>query len=891
MADHNSYLAYKRDTRRLIYWMIHASNSIIKSTPAISIQEAAPTTLNTTGEIRISALVPTSKLIASHISPVPSTVYRLFQSVIAVRTATHSLFQRTVSKTLDPEIERSNATHKYFIDTLTEAFESLGGKLWASQEKSKAASPVEEDEDEASDDPVEDVPHEKPRAKNPKRRPVNKGKKGKRGKKAKGKPKSGADDSADEMPLESYHIIEDTSGLITDYLIAQTEAAIFVDFPGGHESYETVTNTITRGDPDNAQDTLHLRLYAIEEADVAGEEIPDTVVDIKEELMIYAYRDLLDFITDYQKTRSGKPTKSMLSQIRNWDPKYDLQNASKEQRITWPKDAMGQKLNLETIDWSSKGPYADYRTLFGLTDFAGEITSFAMQKPGTDVRQKIFPRHVFQVQCIVDSFTVCRGWSLDTYKGHVLSAPAQEFRSPRDVDRFLDREHKGFGYGYSMGVTALGDVFEKDAIKFDDPTRNRYAFHLLECLHDEFLSSLGESAFVNAKKTIPSSRFSNTNANGLWEYSPYLSGVGLVEALGLSYSFGFTMWEKIHEPTCVIHLYNMLVQKGYITQKTGLYAALIETFPMMFFVGGKAPTSDFFKAFTSACGKSTSDRTYSQRNAIRRNVLRTTGNYYDYLDVKANRMFNRSSFLRLYYDADWVPERIPDEDLPQGSMLGLLRMCQSKTLLEPAAGEAATGETPLISHAIAEGVSDQMLHIVSEKLEKRRIRAAGAPNTLIPPEIGRNDSSMTKYMQGGSGKRNWMPNNLDMLEILKVDIFNDVCGKRPFSAMNYIWATTQMTLQFGKIESELERVQNVSYLRAYGRSASMAPQKRVSLVALLFAEPDEECMEIMAKVFQEEPAQVEDHLYWDLHLHEPKLGTSDGDHKIDDGNDASCTVM
>jgi hypothetical protein len=311
MADHNSYLAYKRDTRRLIYWMIHASNSIIKSPAAASIPGATLTTLNTTGEIKVSALVPTSKLIAEHISPVPSTICRLFQSVIAVRTATHSLFQRTVSKTQDPEIERSNATHKYFIDTLTEAFECLGGKLWVSQEKSKATPSIEEDEDEvifsnkfsalgindsnsgdgSDGDAVEELPDKKPQVKNSKRKPANKGKKGKRGKKGKSKPKSNAEEIPDEVPIESYRIIEDTDGLITDYLIAvyslskqwiilrrflqrlwhgvsydglnsavagtlsniatamikQTESAIFVDFPGGHESYETVTDTITRG--------------------------------------------------------------------------------------------------------------------------------------------------------------------------------------------------------------------------------------------------------------------------------------------------------------------------------------------------------------------------------------------------------------------------------------------------------------------------------------------------------------------------------------------------------------------------------------------------------------------------------------------------------------------
>jgi hypothetical protein len=263
----------------------------------------------------------------------------------------------------------------------------------------------------------------------------------------------------------------------------------------------------------------------VEESDGTTKEIHDTDVDVKEELMFYAYQDLLDFITDFQKTRSGKPTKPMLSQIRNWDPKYDLQHASKEQRIKWRRsytinwlydlvnvfshfvvknrDAKGQKLNLETVDWSPAGLQRTSRTLFGLNDFAGEITSLAMQKPGTDFRQNIFPRHVFQLQCIVDSFTVCRGWSLNAYRGHILSAPAQEFRSPRDIDKFLRRDFKGFGHGYSMGVSALTNVFEQDAMLHGDPDRHRQSLLSLERLRDGFLFSLGESTYADGTKTTP----------------------------------------------------------------------------------------------------------------------------------------------------------------------------------------------------------------------------------------------------------------------------------------------------------------------------------------------------------------------------------------------------
>jgi hypothetical protein len=147
MADQNSYLRYKRDTRHLLYWMIHASNTILKSSASLpaTASDATLKTVNTTGQITVSALVPMSKLIAEHINPIPSTIYRILQSVIDARKATYAVFQQIVTKKPDPEIERSNASHKHFIDSLTEAFEALGGKVWVSKQNSANETPDEED--------------------------------------------------------------------------------------------------------------------------------------------------------------------------------------------------------------------------------------------------------------------------------------------------------------------------------------------------------------------------------------------------------------------------------------------------------------------------------------------------------------------------------------------------------------------------------------------------------------------------------------------------------------------------------------------------------------------------------------------------------------------------
>ncbi|KAJ9157538.1 hypothetical protein NKR23_g212 [Pleurostoma richardsiae] len=107
MATHNSYPAYKRDTQHLLYWMT-----------------------------TVSGFVTMSEAIVKHINPVPSLIYRLFQSVIQDRSAAHAVFQQIAKANPDPEIEKSNASHKFFIDTLTKAFEILGGKTWTASQSS-----------------------------------------------------------------------------------------------------------------------------------------------------------------------------------------------------------------------------------------------------------------------------------------------------------------------------------------------------------------------------------------------------------------------------------------------------------------------------------------------------------------------------------------------------------------------------------------------------------------------------------------------------------------------------------------------------------------------------------------------------------------------------------
>lgn len=106
MSSQSAYLAYKRDTKNLLYRIIRVSNSITRSLSTLAIGEKWE--INTTGETTLAGLVSMAKLMAKHASKVPPAIHKLFHSVIKARPCMYAEFQRLVAKTPDPELQKSN---------------------------------------------------------------------------------------------------------------------------------------------------------------------------------------------------------------------------------------------------------------------------------------------------------------------------------------------------------------------------------------------------------------------------------------------------------------------------------------------------------------------------------------------------------------------------------------------------------------------------------------------------------------------------------------------------------------------------------------------------------------------------------------------------------------
>ncbi|PTB68295.1 hypothetical protein BBK36DRAFT_1115287 [Trichoderma citrinoviride] len=933
IVPQNTYRTYKRDTQQLLFWIIHAFNSILQSTATAEASSDEPQNRqNVTGQVTVREFVAMAKTISKHAVRIPGAIYRKLQSVTRARTVVHQTFQQlaAMSPKADPEMEASNTTHKYFIDALHEVFELLGGPAWVEKQQSEARSQAtrtdggrEDDLDAEFDAEIESArftnkfaapglgtsthggletsvadssgdeesdEEPRPAAGGQQRRQARPGrgkkkkKGGKRAKKSKQAPKPAQ--TLDEVPLESYRIIEDVDGTVTDYLLAvyalfeeicdlrlymsgvwrevayedlnsavaatlgdlataivkRAESAIMVDFPG-HESYETVMRTITRGDIEKAQGKFKLTLYKTGGSDGPAEKMEETSLDIKEYFLIYAYRDLVDFVTDFQATRSGKPTKRMLQEIDKWDPTLDLQRATKEQRhrwrrsytINWLYDLVnvyssivvqrntmkGEHHVYEKVDWSADGQWSEHVRLFGINEFAGIVTSIAMQKPGTDVKKLINPSLVFQLQCIVDSLMVSRGWSLSSFRGHVLERPMKKFRPRRDVDLFLDRETERFGKGILQGAYVLMQLLEQDSV--GDPSRHEAHIAILQGLLWDFRDWLGESKYMSGLATLPPSRFSNSNPNGLWEYSPFLCGAGLVEGLELVYRFGLTLWDRMPEPMLLIHLHNMLVQKKYLERSIGLFAALENTFPTAFFADGRAPTSNFTQALSSQMGKTGTH--FEQR---RRAALRKGGNTtHDMLDVAANRFFRTKSNLLLYRESGWNPDRIPDEDLGKHTMLYNFRSRHS----DADSFRHATGRFQSL-----ESGGPRPLHMESDMDPK-----AALSRPLRPDRLSRRD----------------------LLELIRWDVYMDLCGPVPLSSLNYFWVTARIITIFMMFEDELKRVNNPLYHDIYVKNGRRSSEKRILLAVAALSGSDDECLRILAKILEEQRMGWMQHIYWD----------------------------
>lgn len=114
-----------------------------------------------------------------------------------------------------------------------------------------------------------------------------------------------------------------------------------------------------------------------------------------------------------------------------------------------------------------------------------------------------------------------------------------------------------------------------------------------------------------------------------------------------------------------------------------------------------------------------------QRRAIRRNVNRTATDIHGLLNANVKRYFKQKPLLRIYREAAWMPDLIPDESIQVVSGMGGIRLAQTKTLVDPETGNRRLEDTPIAIRARAIGIEDeisiQLAAILREEKSNKKI--------------------------------------------------------------------------------------------------------------------------------------------------------------------------
>lgn len=879
-----------------------------------------------------------SSLIAAKSLPIPSTIFQLLQSVIGARQTANDFFVKLAADNPDVEIKEQNASHKHFIDTLEDVFQILGGKTWSetkyysdndndfsSTDRSIFTNTFETlrldgDDIQESDDGSESeqkAPKRQNRARKSKKKASKKSKRKNSGRGRK------VDDPLESLPLEDYAFIEESTGTASDYLVAvyklvteflemraqvqsvwhdvayqgknsavaaavsQTAVAIsrrsasdfFTEF-AGHDSYEKIFHTVLKSMSIDANTIL-----LADCSPSAAKSIPKfegVKIDPKEQLSLYAYHDMKDFIIDWQKTKSRKPTESMLAQIGSWDPSADLRQLSYKARIRWRRsytinwlydllyvymkdfrDANGEykERGHDGLKWNRESVKHYHSPFFGLNDFADFLFTLANQPYGTDIGKKILPNHVFQLQCIVDSMTASRGWPILLLGSDVIGPPPDGFLACRDLNPFLgfDTQKDMFGFFNSSGM-AMSMLKTEESFQNINCKQSEKLHDDIELLRLVFQESLGMVAKLgNGIPHSTPSRFSSTNTNGIWEYSPYLCGIGLLEGLELAYLTGVTLWDKTPEVMMMMHIHNKLVHKGYLKAPVNLFTFLELEFSHQFFVDGKPPTSKFHEHLVARLRKindggtnagyfSQTHRTYTLSKAEIE-----TANLHKIFDADINRYFRKTRVAHHLRAADWDVARLPDKDLPMTSLILLNRICKI-TDSEPET--MSVEDKLLLDRARTRGIADATLASMMSRNH--------APNTngVQGESKKKKDSSRRAQSRvGHQGSRAHMPVE-EILAVVEADMVRDTDGRAPVLGMNLVLVFVCLQRQYTQVMGKLKESQNPLYeVACKSEPVESSMLFRVILARLVLFHDNEECLRTFSDAM--EGPCYSDFLYWE----------------------------
>lgn len=901
------YASCKKETRYLLYWMIRASDEVIHT---LLPPETAILRINTSGVATTSDLQIMCQLVKRHAKEIPNTVFRLFKSVILSRVRIQSIFKLTTARSWDADWERRKDDHQRLVTGLIEAFAYLGGPEWELEAGNESLTPVD----------VEDIERDifaRPISIAGTRpdRPVKGATKAglKRQKARKRVP-------LEIIPLEKFQIIPDFYGdeppqasTSLDYLLAlidlfatiaclrarvQSEwrqvvyeslnsavaaavtstavamvgkaaAEVSTEFSASN-SFSVAISTITRDDPGKFQKVSELALQCLHD-DMnyeAGRE-----VDVREQLLIHTYKDLCDFLRDFQVHRSGRPTGRMIRELGTWDPDLDLQNATAQTRLAWRRaftinwlyDAVvfygrmghrtGRKKD-ETLD-SEADPLRWARCFDKATQLPSFVLSLAFIKPGTDFRPAILSQHVFELQCIVDSMTVSRGWSLDRFGEHVIAPPNPSYSSFRETQAFVSADPSR---GFLSGVENVSNLLRMAQLtELGKMTRGLSELHELDDLnicanlcsdvrdHSTLRVGLRRPGFGTGG--IPPSRFADETKFGIFYYVPYTSGQQLLLSLELAYNLALAIWDRYSEVACYAHMNNKLMEMGYISGFVLPLSVVDLRLAKEVFGPEGYPTTDFGDAFLSTHRSERSQ----PRKAVKTTAPKGVFSSLELLDPDANRVFKTRSYLQVLRCANFDIDAIPDLDVPLHCGLTFARLVQDKTRRDRLTGAKLLAYNEFTYRARCKMPVNHFHFLNSEADNYDRDLIDMSYQSSVPQGYVTKPAERTMMAEG---KVDYQL----LLTLVKQDLHSNICGDVPILGMDHMLAIGTAYRFFDLFKPQTDESSPPDWISRLGLKYQIL--RRSQLLPSLLDETDDKVCRGMAVHMWNESDGSDNVTYW-----------------------------
>ncbi|KAL8287805.1 hypothetical protein RB600_003638 [Gaeumannomyces tritici] len=283
------------------------------------------------------------------------------------------------------------------------------------------------------------------------------------------------------------------------------------------------------------------------------------LVGIYEQLQLHTYWSLVEFARNYRENKTGKPTKRMAAQLRAWDPGMDLETATPEARLSWRR-LYTIKLLYQLLDLFSSFSVRDQHS-FGLSRLATQVAQLVRQKRDADVPKCIKPSLVFQLQCVVDSWTVRRGWFIDPVSGHRFGKAAEELDCGRVIVKALDHSVSGEPRGPLESLAELSQTLEVTG-------RGCSNSNILRGRLDGLVGRLGPLLGGPPRPGDAT----------LWNLSPALCGTALMEAVQLLRQAAFRICDTLGTPTALLSLHAHLLDAGFLKEPVPYYVDLAKIF-------------------------------------------------------------------------------------------------------------------------------------------------------------------------------------------------------------------------------------------------------------------------------------------------------------------------